>query len=212
MPRNPLRESLETGRFCHVVEIVASAHFARSPASRSGVAVGRHTGSRGWQHHQLCRRIRRSGPAPRWYRSEGARSYSEHSRDMCQPGPPPATRFSGRYRRHRSRECFRPDWRLSERRSIGFRHGFGRAGFLDESSCGSEKAGRSGSVSPFHRLNTPNPIAHISTSSSKRNSPPAPITPLLSLASMHVNSRSLSATSMTTGLKSLFSATSTYWD
>ncbi len=25
MPRNPLRESLETGRFCHVVEIVASA-------------------------------------------------------------------------------------------------------------------------------------------------------------------------------------------
>src|SRR6478735_4444861 len=25
MPRNPLRESLETGKFCHVVEIVASA-------------------------------------------------------------------------------------------------------------------------------------------------------------------------------------------
>ena len=52
MPRNPLRESLETGRFCHVVEIVASAisrearllEVASQLAVTPGVVAGGMTG------------------------------------------------------------------------------------------------------------------------------------------------------------------------
>ena len=81
-PPNPLREALTTGRFCYMVEMVASASMRGGEAVRDRLGTCPDSRSGGRGHHQLRGRSRRARSHPRRPPALASRAESQRPPDV----------------------------------------------------------------------------------------------------------------------------------
>ena len=163
-PPNPLREALSSGRFCYMVELVASASTAEAKLwdIAAGLAQIPEVVGAGITSY--------AGGSPGHDPIRVAEAAREQRADSQRPPDLRQSRSSGNSQRARStdgawdRKCFRDHRRLAEGRGAGnssVRGRFRPVGGDDQRSAGGERLAVLIFLLPFRRSNIPKPIAPI---------------------------------------------------
>ncbi len=203
------------GRFCYVVELVASGAPARGQAPRGGLAAGARARRRRREHHELRRRGDGPRPDAGRHRGAGPRAHAQRPRHVRRPGPRGPPQDAGGPPGARDRERLRPHRRLAEsppgrpaRRAAGLRPRLGPPGPDDRRAAPGRPA------LPRRRGGLPVQVRGgglrlAVRRSSRRRSPPAPTARSRRWAGTPRSSASSSATSTSAGSGPRCSATCT---